>query len=69
MRKCLNDSIFEKLSEVVTSENIKAWVIGGFIRDCLLKRDHPEKDIDIVVIGSGIEIARKAARSWAGGSK
>ncbi len=69
MRKCLNDSIFEKLSEVVTSENVKAWVIGGFIRDCLLKRDHPEKDIDIVVIGSGIEIARKAARKLGRGIK
>jgi poly(A) polymerase len=63
MQKCLNDKIFEKLSEVVTSENVKAWVIGGFIRDCLLSRDHPEKDIDIVVVGDGIETARKAARA------
>jgi len=47
---------------VVTSENVQAYVIGGWVRDCLLKRDHPDKDIDIVVIGSGIEIAQKAAR-------
>ena len=40
----------------------KAYVIGGWVRDCLLKRDHPDKDIDIVVIGSGIDIARKAAK-------
>jgi poly(A) polymerase len=62
MNICLNDKIFEKLSSVVTSENVQAYVIGGWVRDCLLKRDHPEKDIDIVVIGSGIDIARKAAK-------
>ena len=62
MNICLNDKIFETLSAVVTSENIQAYVIGGWVRDCLLKRDHPGKDIDIVVIGSGIEIAKKAAK-------
>ncbi len=62
MNICLNDKIFETLSSVVTSENVQAYVIGGWVRDCILKRDHPDKDIDIVVIGSGIEIAQKAAR-------
>jgi poly(A) polymerase len=62
MHICLNDKIFETLCSVVTSENVQAYVIGGWVRDCLLKRDHRDKDIDIVVIGSGIEIARKAAR-------
>jgi poly(A) polymerase len=63
MNICLNDKIFKILSGVVTSENISAYVIGGWVRDCILKREHSEKDIDIVVIGSGIEIARKTARS------
>jgi len=62
MSVCLEDKVFEKLSEVVTSENVKAYVIGGYVRDCLLKRDHSDKDIDIVVVGSGITIARKAAK-------
>jgi poly(A) polymerase len=62
MHICLTDKIFETLSRVVTSENVKAYVIGGWVRDCLLKRDHPDKDIDIVVIGSGIKIARRVAR-------
>jgi len=62
MNICLRDKIFETLSSVVTSENVQAYVIGGWVRDCLLKRNHPDKDIDIVVIGSGIDIARKAAR-------
>ena len=69
MNICLNNKIFETLSSVVTSENVKAYVIGGWVRDCLLKREHPEKDIDIVVIGSGIEIARKAARKMGPGIK
>jgi poly(A) polymerase len=69
MHICLNDKIFKALSEVVTSENVRAFVIGGWVRDCLLKRNHPEKDIDIVVLGSGIEIARKSAKRIAPGTK
>jgi poly(A) polymerase len=62
MNICLNDKIFDILSSVVTSENTEAYVIGGWVRDCLLKREHPEKDIDIVVVGSGIDLARKVAK-------
>jgi poly(A) polymerase len=62
MKICLDDRIFDILSEIITSENAEAYVIGGYIRDLLLKRDHPEKDIDIVVIGNGIEIAGKIAQ-------
>jgi poly(A) polymerase len=62
MNICLNDKIFETLSSVFTSENVRAYVIGGWVRDCILRRNHPEKDIDIVVMGSGIEMAQKAAR-------
>jgi poly(A) polymerase len=69
MNICLNDKIFGILSSVVTSENVQAYVIGGWVRDCLLKREHPDKDIDIVVIGSGIDIAKKAARAIHSGIK
>jgi poly(A) polymerase len=69
MNICLNDKIFETLSSVVTSENVQAYVIGGWVRDHLLKRENPGKDIDIVVIGSGIDIARKAAKKIRPGSK
>ncbi len=61
MSICLNDKVFEVLSGVMASENVKAWVIGGYVRDCLLNRDHSGKDIDIVVLGNGIKTARKAA--------
>ena len=56
-----DDSIFNTLSEVITNEKVRAFVIGGWVRDYLLKRDHPDRDIDIVVIGNGIEIAKKVA--------
>jgi poly(A) polymerase len=69
MNICLNDTIFRTLSEVIASEKAEAYVIGGFVRDCLLKRDHQDKDIDILVIGSGIEIAKKAARKLGKGIK
>ncbi|MGD9977440.1 MAG: CCA tRNA nucleotidyltransferase [Bacteroidales bacterium] len=41
-------------------ENIQAFVIGGYVRDLFLKRK--SKDIDIVVVGSGIDFAKKVAK-------
>jgi len=69
MNICLNDKIFETLRNVIESENVQAYVIGGWVRDCLLKREHSEKDIDIVVAGSGIDVARRAARKFGPGTK
>lgn len=54
-----NNKIFEIISNIISSENKKAFVIGGFVRDMLLGR--PSKDIDIVVVGNGIELAKKVA--------
>ena len=59
MKKCLYDEIFKIISEVVSENKIQAYVVGGYVRDCILNR--PSKDIDIVVIGNGIEIAKKVA--------
>jgi poly(A) polymerase len=69
MNICLNDKIFETLSKVVDAEKVEAYVIGGWVRDSVLKREHADKDIDIVVVGSGIDIARKAARKFGTGIK
>ena len=51
----LDHKIFEIVSEVAAEKGVRAFVIGGYVRDCFLGR--PSKDIDIVVEGSGIEIA------------
>jgi poly(A) polymerase len=69
MNICLNDSIFDTLSEVLADEKINGYVIGGYVRDCILKRDHPGKDIDILVIGNGIDTARKTAKKLGKGIK
>jgi len=61
MKRFLSSEIFEIVSHIADKENIQAYVIGGFVRDALLKRNPEDKDIDIVVIGNGIDIARKVA--------
>ncbi len=60
MKDCLNVPVFRIISDIAAEENVKAFVIGGFVRDCILKR--PSKDIDIVVLGSGIDFAGKVAK-------
>lgn len=51
----LDHKIFFIVSEVAEGLGVRAFVIGGYVRDCFLGR--PSKDIDIVVEGSGIELA------------
>jgi poly(A) polymerase len=51
--------IFRLVSGIAAEANMPAYVIGGFVRDLILKRG--SKDIDIVVLGNGIEIAEKTA--------
>jgi poly(A) polymerase len=50
---------FKMIAGLCQSMQVDAYVIGGYVRDLLLKR--PSKDIDIVVVGSGIEVAREVA--------
>ena len=59
MQKKLKHPIFDLVSKIVTAKNQRAFVIGGFVRDLLLNRD--SKDIDIVVLGSGIDLAKEVA--------
>ncbi len=51
----LDHKIFSIVSEAAAEMGVRAFVIGGYVRDCFLGR--PSKDIDIVVEGSGIELA------------
>lgn len=51
----LDDEIFSIISKAASEMGVKAFVIGGYVRDCFLGR--PNKDIDIVVQGSGIALA------------
>ena len=56
MTNYLNKPIFKLISETGELTNTPVWVIGGYVRDLLLKRK--SKDIDILVLGSGLEFAR-----------
>ena len=55
----LDHKIFSIVSETAQEQGVRAFVIGGYVRDCFLGR--PSKDIDIVVEGSGIAIAEAVA--------
>ena len=55
----LNNKIFHIISEIADENEKACYVIGGYVRDIFLER--PSKDIDIVVLGSGIELAGKVA--------
>ena len=57
-----DDRIFEIVALVADRENVETYVIGGFVRDHIMGRLHPEMDIDIVVIGDGPAMARAVAR-------
>lgn len=59
-KEALDNKIFKITSQAAVELNVKSYVIGGFVRDFLLKRDF-KKDIDIVAVGSGIDLAQKVS--------
>jgi len=59
-KDALTHPIFNTIQKAGAILNIDSYVIGGFVRDFILKRGNA-KDIDIVAIGSGIELAQKVA--------
>lgn len=56
----IQNPIFEIIEKASASLNLKSYVIGGFVRDFLLERGIP-KDIDVVALGSGIDLAKEVA--------
>jgi tRNA nucleotidyltransferase (CCA-adding enzyme) len=59
-KKALHNPIFKIISKAAQELGVESYVIGGFVRDTLLERDF-KKDIDIVAVGSGINLALKVA--------
>ncbi len=57
----LKHPVFSLVAEATATLEVEAYVVGGWVRDLLLERN--SKDIDIVVVGSGIELAGIIARS------
>ena len=55
LAKALDKDIFHKISEAADSLHLECYVVGGYVRDLFLER--PSNDIDVVVVGSGIQVA------------
>lgn len=57
LAKLLDKDIFHKIGDAADSLGMECYVVGGYVRDLFLER--PSNDIDVVVVGSGIEVAKK----------
>ena len=55
LAKLLDKDIFHKISQAADSMQQECYVVGGYVRDLFLER--PSNDIDVVVVGSGIQVA------------
>ncbi len=53
----LDKPIFHQIGRVADELGVECYVVGGYVRDIFLER--PSNDIDVVVVGSGIEVARR----------
>ena len=56
LKQRFSDKIFGQISETADALGFECYVVGGYVRDLFLER--PSKDIDVVVVGSGIEMAQ-----------
>jgi poly(A) polymerase len=56
------EKIFGIVSRVAEKEQVEAYAIGGYVRDHIMGRDNPNKDIDIVVLGDGVALAKAVAK-------
>lgn len=58
------DTIFKTIARVANRLDLPAYVVGGYVRDLLLNR--PNKDLDFVCLGSGIQLAEQVAKELGG---
>ncbi len=59
MKNFVESQVFRCIAEAAEELGFPAFVVGGFVRDCILGRQ--SEDIDVVAVGSGIELAKKFA--------
>ena len=60
LKQRFSDNIFKRISETADELGLECYVVGGYVRDIFLQR--PSKDIDVVVVGSGIAMAEALAK-------
>lgn len=59
MQHFIKDPVFQVLADAARNMGFPAYVVGGYVRDKIMGR--PSVDIDVVVVGNGIEVARQFA--------
>lgn len=62
----IDTRLFRMLSETVDEMGLEAYIVGGYVRDMFLER--PSKDVDVVVVGSGIDVAKAFAKKLGKGA-
>lgn len=62
----IDTRIFRMLSETVDEMGLEAYIVGGYVRDMMLER--PSKDVDVVVVGSGIDVAKAFSKKLGKGA-
>ncbi len=67
-KEAITNPVFATIVESSKELGLETYVIGGFVRDFLLRNTSP-KDIDIVTVGSGINLAQKVAEKLSGKPK
>ena len=67
LKKYFTRKLFEQLSETADELGMECYAVGGYVRDIFLQR--PSKDIDVVVVGSGIEMAQAFNKKLGKGAK
>ena len=69
-KKLIQNNIFYKISDISENLGFETYVVGGFVRDSLIKKSQTDiKDLDFVTVGSGIKLANKVAQALEGKNK
>jgi len=68
LKNALQNPVFKTVSQATSNLDLESYVIGGFVRDYIMKRG-AAKDIDIVAVGSGIELAQAVSQLLPGKPK
>ena len=63
LKEYITHQVFRQIGTISDQEGVESYVVGGFVRDILLGRKRNVYDVDIVTVGSGIDLATKVAAS------
>ena len=65
----INSPLFKSISKVADEMDYPVYVIGGYVRDIFINQNSKITDIDFLIIGSGIELAKNVKKNLKGASK